>query len=71
MPLNIQPSQGPDKSTSSGFQNYQATKLALKPLDNANFHNIERGVMSFFTAGTLSVSDNGGGLYRLKNPVDP
>lgn len=59
VPLNIQPVQGPIASTTSGFQNYQATKNPLKPLDNANFHNIERGVMSFFTAGTLSVSDNG------------
>jgi hypothetical protein len=31
----------------------------VKPLDNSNFHQIETGVMSFFTAGTLSVSDNG------------
>ena len=59
VPLNIQPGQGPVKTTTAGFQNYQATKNPLKPLDNANFHNIERGVMSFFTAGTLSVSDNG------------
>mmetsp|Transcript_10246 Transcript_10246/g.25089 ORF Transcript_10246/g.25089 Transcript_10246/m.25089 type:complete len:439 (-) Transcript_10246:230-1546(-) len=59
VPLNIQPSQGPIKTTTSGHGNYQATKLPLKPLDNANFHNIESGVMSFFTAGTLSVSDNG------------
>jgi hypothetical protein len=59
VPLNIQPAQGPIDYTSSGFQNQQATKHPLKALDNSNFHNIERGVMSFFTAGSTSVSDNG------------
>lgn len=59
VPLNIQPSQGPVKTTTSGFQNYQATKHPLKPVDNSNFNNMDAGVMSFFTAGTLSVSDNG------------
>lgn len=59
VPLNIQPSQGFVKTTTSGFQNYQATKNPLKPVDNANFNNMNKGVMSFFTAGTLSVSDNG------------
>ena len=59
VPLNIQPSQGPVKTTTSGFQNYQVTKNPLKPIDNANFNNMNKGVMSFFTAGTLSVSDNG------------
>jgi len=58
-PENIKPSQPPTTLTTQGSSNMQVCSAPTKVVDNANFHKGDEGTMSFFTAGQVSVSDNG------------
>jgi len=59
VPKNIHPTQPPTLDSTQGWANNEVTKVPLKPIDNSNFHQVDNGTMSFFTAGTVAISDNG------------
>jgi len=58
-PRNIRSLQEPTTQTTQGDVNFQTTRVAVKPADPAHFRKSEAGTMSFFTAGSVNVSDNG------------
>lgn len=58
-PENIKASQPPTTLTTMGSANEVTCSHTVKRPDNINFHKGDEGTMSFFTAGQVSVSDNG------------
>ena len=47
------------KTTSQGEANFQAWRHGMPSVNKSNFNAGNRGCMSFFSGGTISVSDNG------------
>ncbi|DBA75087.1 hypothetical protein WJX77_007300 [Trebouxia sp. C0004] len=55
----VEPAHGPTLQTTQGYANFQATQRP-HTVDNSNFLDSRKGIMSFFNAGSsLFASDNG------------
>ena len=51
--------KAPTKTTSQGETNFQAWRHGMPAVNKSKFNDGNRGCMSFFTGGSLSVSENG------------
>ena len=56
---NIQEPQPPNQLTTQGQANIDGTKGAKEDVDTQHFRDSDSGTMSFFTGGSVNVSDNG------------
>ncbi|WIA39280.1 hypothetical protein OEZ86_005400 [Tetradesmus obliquus] len=55
----VQPAHGPTAETTQGFANLQVLKYGPQPAHSRHAINSRKGLMTFFTGGIESVSDNG------------
>mmetsp|Transcript_47871 Transcript_47871/g.153404 ORF Transcript_47871/g.153404 Transcript_47871/m.153404 type:complete len:432 (-) Transcript_47871:77-1372(-) len=56
---NIREAEPPTTLTTTGKSNHDVWKRKQPAVDNANFLRSNQGTMSFFTMGSVNVSDNG------------